>query len=199
MNQFSLQKERIVTITEADWKKIGTILLPTGRIVACDPYIYPLGEDYEPFVQVVPQGRYPVYLHRVSSEGEHNGHVAHAMLRFGDGTVARWELATTKGQDSRALNDGEIYGYAVDAGVGCFMDLETAKLLRFRRDEVEDGGDWMKLLYKDDRTWGEKTMNQVGYNVFCFQAGTGHGIYPTYWGYDEDDNPLCLITEFIKI
>jgi hypothetical protein len=198
MSRFSLQIDKNVDIMEKEWQKLGTILLPTGRIVACDPYIYPLGEEYEPFVQVVPQGRYPVYLNRITSEEKDNGQVAHAMLRFGDGRVARWELATTKGQDIRALKEDQIYGYAVDAGVGCFMDLETAKLLRFRRDEVEDDGDWMKLVYKDDRTWGEKMLNQVGYNVFCFQTGNGHGVYPTYWGYDEDEKPVCLITEFIK-
>jgi hypothetical protein len=198
MKQLSVQMDNMGSLSRNNWKKIGTILLPTGRIVACDPYIYPLGPEYEPFVQVVPQGRYPVYINRLSSDDENNGQVAHAMLRFGDGNVARWELATTKGQDIRALKEDEIFGYAVDAGVGCFMDLETANLLRFRRDEVEDGGDWMKLISKDEMTWGEKMLNQVGYNVFSFQTGNGHGIYPTYWGYDEDGDPVCLITEFIK-
>lgn len=180
-----------------DWEKIGTILLPTGRIVACDPYIYPLGPDYEPFVQVVPQGRYPVYVQRNTSQ-DMKTLVSYAMLRFGDGRVARWELATTKGQDIKKLAKGEIFGYAVDAGVGCFMDLETANLFRVRRDEVEDGGDWMKLLNKDNRTWGERMLNQVGYNIFSFQTAKGHGIYPSYWGYDEEDTPVCLVTDFIQ-
>jgi hypothetical protein len=200
MRQLTLEVDNKEAITQSEgWKKLGTILLPTGRIVACDPYIYPLGPEYEPFVQVVPQGRYPVYLHRIFFEDQNNPQVAHAMLRFGDGRVARWELATTKGQDIRELKEDEIFGYAVDAGVGCFMDLETANLLRVRRDEVEDGGDWMKLLSKDDMTWGERMLNQVGYNIFSFQTGIGHGIYPTYWGYDEDDNPVCLVTEFIQV
>ncbi len=184
---------------ETKWQKIGTILLPTGRIIACDPYIYPLGPEYEPFVQVVPQGRYPVYLHRLVNQQQKDGNVAHAMLRFGDGNVARWELATTKGQDNRKLKEDEILGYVVDAGVGCFMDLETAKLLRVRIDEVDDTGDFLHVVNKDEGTWGEQVLNQVGYNLFCFQSGKGNGLYPTYWGFDQDEKPVCLVTEFIPL
>lgn len=203
MKQFALDVSKTTSRldeldTKTKWQKIGTILLPTGRIVACDPYIYPLGPEYEPFVKVVPQGRYPVFLHRVVDEDNASGHVAHAMLRFGDGNVAHWELATTKGQDNKKLKDHEFFGYVVDAGVGCFMDLETAKLLRIRIDEVDDAGDFLHVLNQDGRTWGEQVLNQVGYNLFCFQSGHGNGLYPTYWGFDEEEKPICLVTEFIK-
>jgi hypothetical protein len=66
MRQLSIEVDNMENLTHNDWKKLGTILLPTGRIVACDPYIYPLGPEYEPFIQVVPQGRYPVYMNRIS-------------------------------------------------------------------------------------------------------------------------------------
>jgi hypothetical protein len=205
MNQFILDLDHGMSGTdesgpyETKWQKIGTILVPTGRIVACDPYIYPLGPEYDPFVKVVPPGRYQVFLHRLFSESSTDGRVAHAMLRFGDGRVAHWELATTKGQDMRKLKEGEIFGYAVDAGVGCFMDLETAKLLRFRIDEVDKEGDFWDLVNRDEKNWGEQVLNHVGYNVFCFQSGYGDGFYPTYWGYDEEEKPVCLVTEFIQL
>lgn len=205
MKRFSLDIEHTWKGTdesgyyETKWQKIGTLLLPTGRIVACDPYIYPLGPEYQPFIQVVPQGRYEVFLHRITRDLNTVGRVAHAMLRFGDERVASWELATTKGQDIRMLKNGEIFGYAVDSGVGCFMDLESAKLLRIRMDEVDQEGDFWDLVNQDKMTWGELQLNKVGYNLFCFQAGFGDGFYPTYWGFSEEGSPVCLVTEFIQL
>ncbi|TIV69054.1 MAG: DUF4241 domain-containing protein, partial [Mesorhizobium sp.] len=65
---------------------IGELELPTGEIVACDPLITGLGRP--PFNRKVKPGRYPVILLQAQ------GCIAAAVLRFGPGLPARWELAT---------------------------------------------------------------------------------------------------------
>ncbi len=33
-------------------------------------------------------------------------------------------------------------------------------------------------------------------NVIAFSSGWGDGIYPTYFGYDEQGNVVCAVTDF---
>ena len=42
-------------------------------------------------------------------------------MRFAEGRPDHWELAVLPGQDTATLKDGEIFGYPVDAGLGCYM------------------------------------------------------------------------------
>ena len=44
---------------------------------------------------------------------------------FSDAQISEWKLATTEGQDIVELKGEEIFGYPVESGMGCFMDVET--------------------------------------------------------------------------
>jgi hypothetical protein len=47
---------------------------------------------------------------------------------FGNQEVDYWEMAVCEGQNIKDLKDEEIFGYPVESGMGCFMDLETQNL-----------------------------------------------------------------------
>jgi hypothetical protein len=113
----------------------GDVVLPTGRIVACDPgYLLGCHRDETAFTRRVPPGRYPVSIAllswpRVPKEYPNHWRVACAMVRFTDRPVERWEMALRKGWDPSKLRPGYHHGYGVDGGRGCFMDESAKKAL----------------------------------------------------------------------
>lgn len=97
----------------------GPLLLPTGRIVACDPGRTDSGE---PFTVVVPPGSNRTEIATAAYPTEHWGKA----LRMEDFTGARvvvsdkptvaWEMALRPGEDPRTLREGEFHGFGVDTG-----------------------------------------------------------------------------------
>jgi hypothetical protein len=180
-------------------RTLGELVLTSGKIVACDPFVFP---DADPFTVAASAGRYPVIV-SVAHFGdgvEADQRVACAMLRLREAEPVRWEMATVPGQDPATLEEGYIFGYPVDAGTGCFMDAEAAQDLAM--DDV-DGGHADTLLEEMDKTqvptwaWADLEVRAAtGANVIAFSAGFGDGFYASYWGYDADDKPVCLVTDF---
>ena len=103
-------------------KDIGLLSLSTGKIVACDPIV--CGQLME-FTRTVNPGNYPVSVHIVCI-GDVNTSVALASIKFSDKKPVKWEMALKEDQNAEELEDGYIFGYAVDAGTGGFMDKAVA-------------------------------------------------------------------------
>ena len=136
-----------------------------------------------------------------------------ACLRFSDKPVVRWEMAVIAGQDVSTLQEGHIFGYPVDAGMGCFMDVESAKLYLQRFSELNEeikkkkGPDAYANLYDD---LIEPAMQESGEfdfldfrpyadkpnNVLLFTSGWGDGFYASYWAFDAENRPVALVTDF---
>lgn len=171
-------------------REIGTLHLPSGKIVCCDPLVFP---EAEPFEQTVPPGRYPVALHLVHLAPDHM-RVGYAILRFKDQLSASWRMATVEGQDLSSLEEDEIFGYGVDAGTGCFMDHEAAKKLdQLMQENSYYYDDFIAPVYDE---WTDIQLNEQGLNTILFHSGWGDGFYPSYWGLDEKGEPVCLVTDF---
>lgn len=181
--------EREITVTP-----IGELELPTGEIIACDP----LTSDVETpaLSRRVKPGRYPVSLL------EAQGRVSLAVLRFGPGKPARWELATIAGEDVAALEGDEVYGYSVDAGLGSFMDKTAMVLMSEQQDKLDANQN-----YYDDVVAAEFAPNQDRFvmhrpvagnplNIAMFSSGWGDGSYPSFWGLDAAGEPVLLMTDF---
>jgi Protein of unknown function (DUF4241) len=176
---------------------LGELVLPTGRIVACDPFVF--AADQPPFARGVAPGRYPVSVNVAHFEDD--ARVAYAIVRLGDRPPVRWEMALLPGQDASTLEEGYFFGYGVDAGTGCFMDAEAAKLLDGRSTEEngynEDLIDRMQATYVPTWSWLDFPLDPVtGANVVAFSSGWGDGSYPSYWGLDDAGTPVCLVTDF---
>ncbi len=175
---------------------LGLLPLPNGTVIAADPLVQP---EREAFTRRVEPGDYPVTLYQAQ------GRVALAELRFADGTPARWELALVPGQDIASLKAGEVFGYPVDGGLGCFMD-PAARAAMARRDAQEQKQAGYSNYYDDvlASELKDSNLNWVMHRplpddparVAVFSSGWGDGVYPSYWGLDAAGQPLRLVTDF---
>jgi hypothetical protein len=215
----SLTKGRITS----DVFQAGDLVLPSGRIIACDPgWLW--CKDVDPFTRTVPPGRYPVLLSVVDS-----GRTACAMVKFCSESPVRWEMALRPGEDLAELRRNQFFGYGVDAGMGCFVD---AQVVERRSDEELQGlvdraieqrfklNDWLaaqdlvtQLTYPSQQIVDPSGFNltldpdnlptfnltldpDTGGNAIAFGSGDGDGSYASYWGFTADDELACLVTDF---
>jgi outer membrane protein assembly factor BamB len=164
----------------------GTVSLPSGRIVACDPF----GEFYaRPLARALKPGKYKVVVGTMEATGE----VAFLALRASDAKAARWEAATTRG----AKDDHVV----VDSGTAAIMSVEAAKLL-LEDPAVEErfgeaAEDQMNTSYGSGRAWaaiGVQSASTVD-AVVC-DSGGGDGNYKCHWGLDARGRPAALVIDF---
>jgi hypothetical protein len=182
----------------------GILNITSGRIVACDPLVQP---EREPFARSVgARGAFPVEV--MQGGGRHA--LAVLWLRERGGLQAadlHWEPALLEGQSPEELGEDEFYGYPVDAGVGCFMDLDGAKAMAER--EARESADPEYVSYYDDVLGTELgTADMVDHyplgagtanNVLIFSAGWGDGSYPSFWALDAAGEPVALVTDFMTM
>ena len=201
----------VVSLSEAELSErqikaiaLGELELPTGRIVAADPLVQP---DRPALERTVKPGRYPVTLYEAEDRASLSSRIALAVLRFAEGKPIRWQIATLPGQNAAKLKEGEIFGYPVDAGLGCYMDATAFPLMEAREKLVKQQTGAAEVNYYDDVLAEELGRNGDQYalhlpmadspiNVAVFSSGWGDGFYPAFWGLDVAGEPLVLVTEF---
>lgn len=184
----------------------GKIMLTTGRLVACDPLIT---NDMKDFKINFPQGEFPVLIH---TERESNC-IAYVEIVFSNSQVSEWKMATTEGQNIEDLKGEEIFGYPVESGMGCFMDVETQDCLNHLENKLfhRKGGEFMGI-YEEffhnhffdengaiDQFAFLKPDDEKSGNIFAFETGYGEGFYASYIGFGNDNQPVKIVTEFIEI
>lgn len=174
-------------------RSVGDLLLPTGQLVACDPFMCP---ETPSFARSFPQGTFPVLLS--IAEADEDQRVAFATIMFNNNTPVQWQMLTVGDQDVATLKEDEFFGYGVDAGTGCFMDSSAATLLdkQMRDDEnaCEAIDAEMEKTYR--HTWSWATMNIGDGNLVAFSSGFGDGVYGTYAGLDTDGEVCVVVTDF---
>lgn len=186
--------------------EVGKIYLPSGKLVACDPVIT---NDMQPFTTVFPKGDFAVLLHK---ERESNC-VAYAEIVFSSSEISDWQLATTEGQLVKDLAEGEVFGYPVESGMGCFMDADTQNVLNELEQKLyhSKGVDFMGIYEEffhehffdengaiDQYAFLKPSDNHPG-TIFAFETGYGEGFYASYIAYDKNRVPVKIVTEFIEI
>lgn len=186
--------------------EVGKIYLSSGKLVACDPLIT---NDMLPFSTEFPKGDFPVILHK---ERDSNC-VAYSEIIFNTGEITEWKLATTAGQHVKDLAEGEVFGYPVESGMGCFMDVETQAKLNeleqklYRNKGVDFMGIYEEFFHEhffdengaiDQYAFLKPSESHPG-TIFAFETGYGEGFYASYIAYGKDQTPVKIITEFIEI
>lgn len=186
--------------------EVGKIYLSSGKLVACDPLIT---NDMMPFSTEFPKGKFPVIIHK---ERESNC-VAYTEIIFSTSEIDEWKLATTAGQNIKDLAEGEVFGYPVESGMGCFMDADTQNSLNeleqklYRNKGVDFMGIYEEFFHDyffdengaiDQYAFLKPSKDHPG-TVFAFETGYGEGFYASYIAYDKDQAPVKIITEFIEI
>ncbi len=186
--------------------EVGKIHLPTGNLVACDPLIT---RDMNPFSVSFPVGEFPVLIHK---ERQSNC-VAYVEVIFINKVVHYWEMALTEGQDIQQLKPGEIFGYPVESGMGCLMDVKVQQSLNRLEDRLyQRKGEDFRGIYEEffhqyffddngaiDQFAYLKPSDNEEAGLFAFETGYGEGFYASYIGFDEHKNPVKILTEFIEI
>ncbi|AZB10256.1 DUF4241 domain-containing protein [Chryseobacterium sp. G0162] len=186
--------------------EVGKIYLSSGKLVACDPLIT---NDMLPFSTEFPKGEFSVMLHK---ERESNC-VAYAEIIFNTKEIKDWKLATTAGQNIKELAEGEVFGYPVESGMGCFMDVDTQNSLNELEQKLyqNKGGDFMGIYEEffhghffdengaiDQYAFLKPSETHPG-TIFAFETGYGEGFYASYIAFDKNQSPVKIITEFIEI
>ncbi len=195
---------------------VGTLVLTSGRIVACNPLTLPprplpgahllalLALDHrEPFSRAVRPGRYPVVLSIIRSgrSGLRSSHefIAMAMVRFEDGRPVRWEMAARGERSPQALRPNQRYGYRADPDITAFLDADVVERVADKsRQFIETFTDG------DSPSWSSTVLTldgKSGANVVAFSSGAlapssmAHSAYSSWWGLAEDGRPVCLVTD----
>ncbi|MBP2618005.1 DUF4241 domain-containing protein [Chryseobacterium jejuense] len=186
--------------------EVGKIYLSSGKLVACDPLIT---NDMLSFSTEFPKGEFSVILHK---ERDSNC-VAYAEIIFNTAEIKDWKLATTSGQNIKELTEGEVFGYPVESGMGCFMDVDTQNSLNELEQKLyhNKGGDFMGIYEEffheyffdengaiDQYAFLKPSEAHPG-TIFAFETGYGEGFYASYIAYDKNQSPVKIITEFIEI
>ena len=195
--------------------EIGHVHFSTGTIFACDPLVEL--EDAPPYIQTVPEGVYPVTICVVPSE-EYGDRYACVKVAISDRKPVWYELGMTGNEDlSEELEEGEFFGFGVDAGMGCIADVQTQKAFqaywrqRLKEDEDIDPYndlfcDLLEESYKENPMyqreggdWVNWTVPGSDCNLLIFASGWGDGVYPCYFGYDQNGSVCGLYILFINI
>src|SRR5207249_2201905 len=104
-------------------------------------------------------------------------------------------------------------GYSVDSGLGAFMDeLARRRFVKAMKDFYEDRPDenyYVERLAssfkqnaenpddpEDAGAWAMEILPGTNLNVAMFASGVGDGWYESYWGLDDDGNPVSIVTDF---
>jgi len=172
---------------------VGDLILPTGRLVACDPFVTP---DSLPFNLTVPTGRFPVVL-SIADFG-HDQRVAFATIRFQEALPVQWKMMAAGSKDPATLEPGHQFGYPVDSGTGCFMDYTAAQALSQKMNADPEYFKFMmaemEKTYRDTWDWLNLPMGEA--SVIAFKSGDGDGIYATYAGFNPAAQVVAVVTEF---
>lgn len=167
---------------------VGSLVLPSGHIVACDPLV---PGPRLPFVQHVMRGSYTVELSliRLATDVEY---VAMARILFTRLQPVVWVRAARQGAGKEAAPQG----YRSESGTGCYMDADATALA-----DLADAGNIDELLvqltgnYRPHRYWLEMALGRRQ-NAILFSTGAGAGSYISYFGIDEAGDTCVLVTDF---
>ncbi len=193
--------------------ELGFLKLSSGKVAVCDPLI---AYEEEGFNKEVPTGEFSVKVYNVKEKKGPDCY-ALAQLQFTTEKAVKWVLAIQDEDDINELEDEEDFlGFAVDAGIACFMDAETVKLYDQFVDnyykENPDGNiydDFFAAEFKKNARnprvlgaygdWINFTIPGSDANIVMFQSGGGDGVYPAYWGIDASGKVTSLIIDFLVL
>ena len=174
-------------------RKVADITLPSGRLVACDPFVC---LDAKPLRLNLPVGVFPVLL-SIAHVG-HDQRVAFASVQLSKEAPTSWIMLAAGDDDPATLKVNEIIGYGVDSGTGCFADIQAATALVERLNKENDFFETMiaemQKTYQDTWSWLDMKFGRT--NLVAFSSGYGDGVYATYAGLDADRRTAVVVTDF---
>lgn len=197
---------------------IGTCDLPSGRLLVRDPLVYLPDRDEHPYFQEAPAGCYETEVCVVKADDEDCARYAAVRLRFNEKRAVRFYEALVGNEDLDTLDEGDDYfGFSVDAGLGCICDETIHRIYcdwdeQWRKDHPDDNpyDGYFAALFeesyhrhpehqRDGGDWLNWQVPGTEWHIPMFQSGFGDGVYPAYWGFDENGEICQLVIQFIDI
>jgi hypothetical protein len=192
----------------------GDLLLPSGRLVACDPFVF-LAPQGMPFI-FTPKGKFPVLVTLADvSENQDRSHIreAYASIVFSEAKeMYRKSLPlTTDGQRYPEVQGDEYIGFGVDAGTACFVDESVIA------GSMPDPQTWYESLFENERTdcWFQRMddpahlreglaniplpLAKNGENLILFHSGWGDGHFPVVGSFDASHQLIAAHIDFFVL
>ena len=169
---------------------IGDLLLPTGKLVACDPVAYP---ETAPFSLLLPKGHFAVVLGVADTRDDQR--VALATIQFGKEAPVRWAALAAHNSEE---NEDSL-GFGVDSGVAGFMDHSAVGAMRAKEQEDEQAfyeAMDAEMKKKEVPTWSWLNVPFGSGNLVAFSPGYGDGDYLTYAGFGSSGAVTVVVTDF---
>lgn len=192
---------------------LGEVNIESGKIVVCDPLAY-LDEESLSFIQEIKPNKYKVFAGVLEDEERY----AIVKLQISDKAPKYYDLALTGVEELEHVEDGDFFGFPVDAGMACICDYNALtdfikfedKLIESKGDDYNRYDDLFAGLLEDNAKKYPKYQSEYGdwlnfnipeskYNIVLFQSGYGDGFYPSYFGYDDNDEICALYIVFIDL
>ncbi len=166
-------------VVEMRCRDIGCLVLPSGRVVACDPQ-FDLVQ--KPFSVRVEPGEYPAFLSLTDLP-----EIALLMVQFADGEPARWVRAKPP-------------FFPVDSGSACIMDAKLARMLMRASERGRFDRHWKRVtdeMEENDGLWGNVCLHDDSRaNMIALRTMGGDGTFCSYLGYSGNNELMCLVTDF---
>jgi hypothetical protein len=193
----------------------GELLLPTGRLVACDPFAFM--QKTENLCVDVPPGRYRVIVTLADVSGAGDGsHMreAYATLMIDEAAAEVSRRIVTPLSDGSCppemTGDGDYYGFPVDAGTACFVDegaLAGGMPDGNWHEQVFDNGSpesWFARMDDPDHIRAGLAnialpLAKAGENIVIIHSGWGDGRYPAVGGYDASGRLIRVHIDFLVV
>ena len=192
----------------------GELAVPSGRLVACDPFVF-LSPSDTPFI-VTPRGRFPVVVTLADvSEKQNRSHIreAYASITFSNGVEAYRKSVplATAGQKRPEPKGDEFVGFGVDAGTACFVDESVIGPC------MPDPKTWYESLFESERKdcWFRRMDDPAhiregianitlplaikGENLILFHSGWGDGCYPVIGSFDSAGQLIAAHIDFFVV
>jgi hypothetical protein len=155
------------------------LVLSSGALAASDAFLIFAVQPAQPSLA---PGQYPVVL-TVTRDNTGEVLVAYARVDLAPGQATHWQPATS---------------FATDSGIGVFLDADAAshaaqdynpygtQVFGALTDALARNEFWTSVLIDPDS----------GADAVVFTTGHGQGGYTTYWGLDDNEQPVALVADF---
>lgn len=190
---------------------IGNVSLPSGKVIVRDPLVYLNGNE-SPYTVEVPKGDFPVKI-AVAKLEEWGDRYAVVKVAFTKEEPVIYREALTGAENLEGIHEGDYFGFAVDAGLGCITDAEVVPFVDKFIEELDVDNiydDYFAGLFAKSHhdhpenqrelgDWINWTVPGTDYQIPMFASGFGDGLYPVYFAYDAQEKICGLYIHFIDI
>lgn len=136
---------------------IGSCDLPSGNLLVRDPLVYLPNRNERPYFQNAPAGKYETEICVIKSDDEDCDRYAAVRLRFNEKRAVRFYEALVGNENLETLEEGDYFGFCVDAGLGCVCDEIIHRIYcdwdeQWRKDNPDDNpyDGYFAALFKEN-------------------------------------------------